>query len=147
MHLSKLGEVKSSNVCVLNALTWKDRRMGQPKVTPVLSRVFWTFRCSVKQLAMAIFTVPHDNITDQRERERERENPKDWRGFCIWSIKGDNGHILLLINDWRFLKIIWLLYLRLRSATERGTVTWPEPVPSRGRRIHNTHLVYTHFTS
>ena len=24
------------------------------------------------------------------------------------------------------------------------TVTWPESVPSRGRRGHNMHLVYTH---
>ena len=27
---------------------------------------------------MAMFTVPHDNLTDQREREREREEPLRW---------------------------------------------------------------------
>ena len=52
-------------------------------------------------------------------------------------------HILLLINDWRFIKIIRLLCLWRCNAT--GWARWrgQNLIPSRGRRMHDIHLVYT----
>ena len=77
---------------------------------------------------MAIITVPHDNLTDQRK------NP--WRDFD----SVDEIYFVSMTGD--FIKIIRLLHPQLRNASVHSW-SHDRASSSRGRGVHIIHLRHT----